>query len=142
MKKLLIPVIFSFLFLAIIFSSCSIGETSAEAQSIAEEFYGYLSDKNYQKAMDLVDEESKTAAASDEWLAVLSQKEEYGKFLGFEKDIGFNTNYNNGTTTVKLNYTCDYEKLTLYERFVMVKRGNLFKIMFYEYNTNKSDLSD
>jgi hypothetical protein len=142
MKKLLIPVICSFLFLAIIFSSCSIGETSAEAQSIAEEFYGYLSDKNYDKAMELVDEESKTATDGDQWLMVLSQKEGYGKFLGFEKDIGFNTNYNNGTTTVKLNYTCDYEKFTLYEHFVMVKRGNLFKVMFYEYNTNKSLLSD
>ena len=142
MKKLLIPVIFSFLFLAIIFSSCSIGETSAEAQSIAEEFYGYLSDKNYDKAMELVDEESKTATDGDQWLMVLSQKEGYGKFLGFKKDIGFNTNYNNGTTTVKLNYTCDYEKFTLYEHFVMVKRGNLFKVMFYEYNTNKSLLSD
>jgi len=142
MKKLLIPVICSFLFLAIIFSSCSIGETSAEAQSIAEEFYGYLSDKNYDKAMELVDEESKTATDGDQWLMVLSQKEGYGKFLGFEKDIGFNTNYNNGSTTVKLNYTCDYEKFTLYEHFVMVKRGNLFKVMFYEYNTNKSLLSD
>jgi hypothetical protein len=142
MKKLLIPVIFSFLFLALIFTSCSIGETSVEAQSIAEEFYGYLSDKNYDKAMELVDEESKTATAEGQWLMVLSQKEGYGKFLGFEKDIGFNTNYNNGTTTVKLNYKCDYEKFTLYERFVMVKRGNLFKIMFYEYNTNKSNLSD
>jgi len=142
MKKLLITVICSFLFLAIIFSSCSIGETSAEAQSIAEEFYGYLSDKNYDKAMELVDEESKTATDGDQWLMVLSQKEGYGKFLGFEKDIGFNTNYNNGTTTVKLNYTCDYEKFTLYEHFVMVKRGNLFKVMFYEYNTNKSLLSD
>ena len=92
--------------------------------------------------MELVDEESKTATDGDQWLMVLSQKEGYGKFLGFEKDIGFNTNYNNGTTTVKLNYTCDYEKFTLYEHFVMVKRGNLFKVMFYEYNTNKSLLSD
>jgi len=142
MKKLLFPVILPMLFIATTFSSCGIGEDSAEAQTFVEEFYGYLSEKDYDKAMSMVDEDSKKITPQDEWLKILTQKESLGKFNGYEKSMGFNTHYNNGVTTVELNYTCNYEKMEVYEKFTMVKRGDVYKIMSYEYNTDKSKLSD
>ena len=141
MKKLLFPVIIPILFIATTFSSCGIGEDASEAQAYVEEFYGYLSEKEYDKALDMVDEDSKKITPEEEWLKILSQKENLGKFNGYEKGMGFNTHYNNGVTTVVLSYTCTYEEMKVYEKFTMVKRGDIYKIMSYEYNTDKNMLS-
>lgn len=141
MKKLLSPIIFPMLFIAITFNSCNMGADSKEAEGFAEKFYSYLSEKDYDKAMEMIDEESFAASSEEEWLTVLTQKEQLGKFEGYKKDIGFNTHYNNGVTTVELNYTCTYEKITIYEKLTMVKRGSEYKIKSYEYNEDKSKIS-
>jgi len=142
MKKLLFPVILPMLFITLAFSGCGFTEDASKAQTYVDDFYSYLSEKDYDKAMDMVDEDSKKITPEDEWLKILTQKENLGKFIGYEKDMGFNTHYNNGVTTVVLNYTCKYEEMDVYEKFTMVKRGDVYKIMSYEYNTDKSLLSD
>ena len=77
--------------------------------------------------MSLIDEESFEISTKEEWLAVITNKESSGKFLGYKQDIGFNIKTKNGITTVKLDYICNYEHHTLYERLIMVKRGNPIK---------------
>ena len=62
--------------------------------------------------------------------------------MGYTKGIGFNINSKNGITMVKLDYTCNYENRTIYERLKMVKRGNSYKIMSHEYNTEKGKLTE
>ena len=142
MKKILSTAVFPLLMLAATLNSCGIEEQNKAAESVAEKFYKNLSDKDYEKAMSLIDEESFEISTKEEWLAVITNKESLGKFLGYKKDIGFNINTKNGITTVKLDYTCNYEHHTLYERLIMVKRGEFYKIMFYEYNTDKDKLTE
>jgi hypothetical protein len=142
MKNLLSAIAFALLILLTSLNSCGIGEQNKAAELVAEEFYKTLSDKNYDKAMSLIDEESFEISTKEEWLAVITKKESSGKFLGYKKDSGFNINKKNGITTVKLLYTCNYENHTIYERLIMVKRGESYKIMAYEYNTDKGKLTE
>ena len=142
MKKLLSTLVFHLLILTITLNSCGIGEQTKAAEIVAEKFYKNLSEKDYDKAMSLIDEESFEISTRKEWLAIITHKESSGKFLGYTKGIGFNINSKNGITTVKLDYTCNYENRTIYERLKMVKRGNSYKIMSYEYNTDKGKLTE
>ena len=73
---------------------------------------------------------------------VFKQKEAYGKLNKVEKKIGFNTKTQNGETFVTLNYTCTYDKLTLHERLVFVKRNEDFMIYSYEFNENAKELKN
>ena len=142
MKKLLSTLVFHLLILTITLNSCGIGEQTKAAEIVAEKFYKNLSEKDYDKAMSLIDEESFEISTKEEWLAIITNKESSDKFLGYTKGIGFNINTKNGITTVKLDYTCNYENRTIYERLKMVKRGNSYKIMSYEYNTDKGKLTE
>lgn len=72
--------------------------------------------------------------------SVFEQKEAYGKLNWFEKKVGFNTKTANGLTFVTLDYTCTYDKLTLHERLIFVKRKESLKIYSYEFNENKREL--
>ena len=142
MKKLLSTTVFPLMMLTTALTSCGIGEQTKAAESVAEKFYKNLSEKDYDKAMSLIDEESFEISTKEEWLAVLTNKESSGKFLGYKKDIGFNIKTKNGITTVKLDYICNYEHRTLYERLIMVKRGESYKIISYQYNTDKGKLTE
>ncbi|MDG2228417.1 MAG: hypothetical protein P8L20_11845 [Flavobacteriales bacterium] len=142
MKKLLSTIVFPLMILTSALNSCGIGEQTKAAESVAEKFYKNLSEKDYDKAMSLIDEESFEISTKEEWLAVITNKESSGKFLGYKKDIGFNIKTKNRITKVKLDYICNYEHHTLYERLIMVKRGEFYKIMSYEYNTDKDKLTE
>jgi len=56
-----------------------------------------------------------------------------------KKKVDFNTKTANGLTFVTLDYTCTYDKLTLHERLIFVKRKDSFKIYSYEFNENNRE---
>ena len=141
MKKLITPTILPLLFLVATLSGCGFGNEAEKAEKTVEQFYTLLAEKDYDKAMEMVDEESLAITPYENWKEILVQKETLGKFKGYKKEVGFNTHYNNGVTTVDLNYTCNFSKTKLHEHFTLAKRKEGFKILLYEYNIDKSKLS-
>jgi hypothetical protein len=107
-----------------------------EAEKHADQFYEYLKDHDYESIYEMFDEESPI----EDIEGLFEQKESYGKLNKVEKKIGFNTKVKNGLNFVTLDYKCTYDKLTLHERLVFVKRKGNFKIYSYEFKKNKRKL--
>jgi len=113
-----------FLGAALFLSSC--GSTDV-AEKTADSFFLLLIKGKPEKANKFVstgfDAESQLAAVK-----TLASNERSGKLLKATKTAGFNTEINNGITTVKLPYELKYENETLNYEVVIVDRGEGFKI--------------
>lgn len=146
MKNLLKIKPLSILFVAFMtfsISSCGLKAEADEAGKYVEDFYKKMKDNDYEAMLEMVDEEGLKASTEDQWLAVFKQKEALGEFEGYDEGLGWHTSINNGVTKVQVDYTTHYADFeNVYERFVLVKRGEEFKILSYQYNENKSSLQD
>ncbi len=113
-----------FLGAAFFLSSC--GSTDV-AEKTADSFFVLLINGETEKANKLVstgfDAESQLAAVES-----LASNDRSGKLLKATKTAGFNTEINNGITTVKLPYELKYQHETLNYEVVIVDRGAGFKI--------------
>jgi len=137
MKKFVFPIL-TIAFLCLALGSC--GATEA-AEKTVDTFYEILKSKNYDNIEALIDQEALTIDPIETWQQILVNKESMGDLESYSKDTGFNTSINNGITTVKIDYTCEYTNGPIYEKFTLVDRGEGFKIRMYEYNVDKSALS-
>ena len=117
-------------------------KSANEAEKHADQFYEYLKDQNYESIYEMLDAEALKESPIELIEGVFEQKEEYGKLNWFEKKVGFNNKTANGLTFVTLNYTCTYDKLTLHERLIFVKRKESFKIYSYEFNEDETELKN
>lgn len=124
-------------------SSCALKEEADEAKVTVEKFYQKMNDKNYDALAEMIDEEGLAANTKEEWISVIKQKESLGDFKGYDEGIGWHTSIDNGITKVEVDFTTHYELLNdLYERFVLIKRGDEFKVLSYQFNEDKSKLQD
>lgn len=140
MKK----VIFSFILLlgfGFNMTQCGLGVVTEEAEKYADEFYNHMRNADYDGIIEMLDDEALAISPKEDWIAIIQQKDQYGKFEHLSKDMNFNTSINNGVTTVSFHYTAEYTNITFYEILKLVKRGNKFKILSYEYNNNKDALT-
>ena len=131
------PLFLISLLLIFVMAGC---KSANEAEKHADQFYEYLKDHDYESIYEMFDEEALKDSPIEVFEGVFKQKESYGKLNWFEKKVGFNTKTANGLTFVTLDYKCTYDKLTLHERLVFVKRKENFKIYSYEFNENKRKL--
>lgn len=146
MKKTINLKLFPFILLivgSISISSCALKEEADEAKLTVEKFYQKMKENDYEAIVDMIDEEGLAANTKEEWIAVIKQKEDLGDFKGYDEGIGWHTSINNGITKVQVDYTTHYDLLeNVYERFVLVKRENKFKVLSYQFNEDKSDLQE
>jgi len=124
------------------FQSCGFAADAEEAEKYVDEWYDNLKAKDYDALMAMVDEEGLEANSEEEWRTVLQQKEALGEIKSIEKDVGFSANSSDDVTTVTLDYTVEYDLVTIYERIKMVKRGEEYKVLSYQYNEDKSRLEN
>lgn len=115
-------------------------KSANEAENHADQFYEYLKDHDYESIYEMLDAEALKESPIEIVKGIFAQKEAFGKLNKVEKKVGFNTKTANGLTFVTLDYTCTYDKLTLHERLIFVKRKESFKIYSYEFNENKREL--
>lgn len=134
MKKSLIILPIFLLLLA----SCGVNR----AKEFAEEFHAKLDAGDYEYIVDnMVSEEGLEVDGRDAWLNVFYSFDTFGALKSREKDSGFNSQTNNGTTEVTLHYTCEYENVgTLYEKIIMIDHGDGFQIEGYAFNQDKEKL--
>lgn len=109
---------------------------------MADEFHQHLKAGEYEYIADnMIDDESLVITPREEWISLFSgMREFYGAISEISKDMGFESSYNNGITTVKFDYTITFEKMKIYERIYFVDRGKGYKISGILYNENFSAL--
>lgn len=121
----------------LIFSGCSSVE---DAQLVADEFFEAYNKEDKKKMETLLDKESVIdKGLKDEFYGVFSTHwKGHGKVESYDR-YAFDTQINNGVSTVTLKYKCTTEKgTTLYEKLGLVKRGSDYKIYLYEFNIDQS----
>jgi len=120
-----------------IISGC---ESVEEAQNAADEFFEAYNNEDEAKMESLLDQESVIdAGIKGDFYNVFDQQwQAYGKVIDYER-YGFQTNTNNGLTTVVLRFNADTETGgKIYIKLRFVKRSDGYKVFVYEYNTSKS----
>jgi hypothetical protein len=125
-----------FLVSALLFSSC---ESVEEAQEAADEFFYAYNNQDETKMESLLDKEGVLdAGIKGEFYNVFDmQWQNFGKVTSYER-YSFETKTNNGLTTVLLRFKGETEKAgELFMKLLFVKRSDGYKIIVYEYNTNK-----
>lgn len=124
MKKIITLTLILFTGLASM-TSC---ESSNKAEDIADKFFKHLQNEKYDAAINLLDTVALRGIDYRSQVEYMGNNQVNGKLMKAEKLFGFNTNVNNGVTTVKLPYALEYEKATVNFNVIVVDRGEGLKI--------------
>jgi len=136
MKKAII-LLFSIVLTGVLLSSCG---SVSQSDEVGNGFYEAVKAKDLQKVIAMLDEEALKATSQEVWVEGLENiNAQMGDLMNYKR-TGFYTSTNNGDTRTTLDYTVTYAKGTLYEKLEFIKRGDEYKITFYQFNENKSEL--
>lgn len=111
-----------------------------EAQSAADDFFDAYNNQDETKMESLLDKETVLdAGLKEEFYNVFDmQWQGFGKVNSYER-YSFSTKTNNGNTTVILRFNAETEKSgEIFIKLMFVKRSEGYKVIVYEYNTNKN----
>lgn len=106
-------------------------QSAEEAEVVADQFHEQLKQRNYGRMMKMIDKEAFAISKKDDWEKIFRSMEELGELKTVKKDIGFNSQMSNGITTVELKYTLTFEKGTLNEQIIFIKKNDGFKLCGY-----------
>jgi len=128
---------FSFvLIFTLLLSGCSTGE----AEKAADQFHEKLDAHDYDWIInDFIYNEDLEAYSADEWRFFFTDLESWGKMKNREQTFGFSTKINNGVTTCKLSYSFDCDLGKIYERLILIDRGEGYKLMALVLNKNEAE---
>ena len=113
-----------FIGLSFLLSSCA---STDKAEKITSKFFSLLIKGNYSEANKFV----ATGYPAEQQLAEvtsLGKNDQNGKLISAKKTMGFNTQMNNGVTTVKLPYQLKFEKAEVNVEVTLVDEGYGLKI--------------
>ena len=114
----------------LLISSCA---STDEGQKVADQFFKLIIDEKFDAAAELIElNPGITADERVEMAASLGFHQTFGKLVKVKKTMGFNTNINNGLTTVELPYKLKFEKGDYATTVTIIDRGNGFKISSVE----------
>ena len=110
--------------------------STEEAEKLADEYHKKLQAEQDEYIVDhLVDPEQLSLDGRDAWLGLFDLVHSWGKITNVTKSMGFHKNYNNGVTTVDLDYELEFEpRLTVQEKISLIDRGDGYKVWGVEYN--------
>ena len=127
--------IFFFLGILFILGSCS----TEAAEKVADEFHKKLDAGEVDYIVEsLVDHEGSSDENLEEFRDFLTGVVRMGDQKNRQQTSGFSKKYNNGVTTVKLNYTFEVDGEIVYERLVLVDRDNGYKILMVTMHPDES----
>ena len=64
----------------------------------------------------------------EQWLQIFEDMDEFGEIQSIKQKPSFHSSYENGVTTVELNYTIEFEAETFNEQLILQKESETFKI--------------
>ena len=136
MKKLL-KISTLFLFFGVMYWNCT---ALSESDKVVEEFYNGIKTQKYDKIVSMLDTAAIAINPPSDWTNMFSDNQtKLGNLKNFSK-TSFKTTINDGVSKTVMDYTVEYEKNTTYERFIIVERSGIYKILSWEFNTDKSSL--
>ncbi|MDF1547111.1 MAG: hypothetical protein P1P88_04780 [Bacteroidales bacterium] len=106
----------------------------------ADLFYAHIKNSEFDKVIDLIDEQALKTHSKEKWIALLQSRSEHWGNLVSYKNTGFHTETANGVTITKLDFMVDNANGKVYERIDFVKRGSDYKILAYEFNPDKDKI--
>lgn len=126
-------------FCCIQLSSCGVND----AENFADLFHAKMDAGEYQYIVDhMIDEEGLRIDSKEQWLAFFEQSEiTWGKAQSRETNFDFQSEYNNGITSVELNFEVQYPSKKMYERLYLVDRGEGFKVSGFFLNETLEGLN-
>jgi len=119
------------------FSSC---ESVEGAQKVADKFFQAFNNQDEKAMENILDQELVIdAGIKDDFYDVFDQHASSLGNITKHKRYAFSTNMNNGLTTVILKFNCETEKRkSVYEKLKFVQRDDNYKVIAFEFNTDKS----
>jgi hypothetical protein len=113
-----------FMGICLMLTSCA---STDKAEKTADKFFSLLIKEKYAEANKLVATGFDAAQQLAE-VTRMGKNDENGKLLSAKKTMGFNTQINNGVTTVTLPYALKYEKTEQNVEVTLVDQGSGLKI--------------
>jgi hypothetical protein len=101
------PLVYTFTFIlscVTLLGSCGLGDAAEESEKYANLFHSHLKNQDEQGMMEMIHEDA-LATNKEDFEQLIKTLSNNTRVKTVKKDIGFNTNVNNGITTVTLNYT-------------------------------------
>jgi|GEM_PF-2817714 hypothetical protein len=125
--------------LSTVFYGC---ESLSESDKVVKQFYENIKTEQYDKIPELLDEQAIVANPAEEWKDMIKNLVvSVGKLKTYSR-TSFNTSIKNGVTKTVEDYTVEYENKTLYDRIVVIKTGEKYKILHWQFNSDKSKLDE
>lgn len=122
-----------------VLSSILISCSTEEAEKVADEFHDRINKGEIDYVMEnLVDYEASDPEMAANFRSVLELIHSWGKHENRTKSLGYNKKFSNGVTTVKLSYTFDVDGEHMYERLVLVKRDEGYKVLVVSMHPDES----
>jgi hypothetical protein len=132
------PLVYTFTFIlscVTLLGSCGLGDAAEESEKYANLFHSHLKNQDEQGMMEMIHEDA-LATNKEDFEQLIKTLSNNTRVKTVKKDIGFNTNVNNGITTVTLNYTLTLEDgAEVAEEMILrdSQKGGM-KIMGLQYN--------
>lgn len=109
-----------------------------DSDTVGKEFYHCLKERDYEKAMQLLDPEAINYTPADIWDKGLRKNgDALGMILSVER-LDFESQTSNNVTRVAIKYKVHYSMGTMYERLEFIERNSEFKITYYKYDEDST----
>ena len=109
-----------------------------QCDEIGNDFYNFLKNRQYDLALQLLDDEALRATPQQKWLDGLKEKDkQLGLLLGVQRQ-DFESYTVDNVTRLAIRYKTQYSKGILFERLEFIERKEGFKITFYKYNEDST----
>jgi len=107
-----------------------------DAKNVANEFYTFCQNKEFEKTLTLVSESTYEYATKEQIVSELQTVQDVMGALKSYKSTSFEIKTANGKTLTYLIYEVVYENGTTTENLQLVKEDDGYKVFFYKWEQN------
>lgn len=109
-----------------------------DSDAVGKDFYDCLKERNYEKAMQLLDPEAINYTPADIWDKGLRKNgDALGMILNVER-LDFESQTLNNVTRVAIKYKVHYSKGIMFERLEFIERNEEYRITYYKYDEDST----
>jgi hypothetical protein len=116
-------------------AGCSLGESRGTAENAVGEFHRQLNAGQFHEIYRATAPAFKNATTEERFVGVLATVHDRLGNAGQANQDGWHINYNNGATTVDLNYNTAYARGQAREHFVYLIEGQRASLVRYDINS-------
>ena len=121
---------------ALALGGCSMGRDTAAAEAAVAQFHQMLDAGRYHDIYQATANEFRGATSEDQLTGVLQTVHERLGAVRSANREGWHVNYQNGTTTVELNYNTNFASAPATERFVYTINNGAAALVRYDINSD------